>query len=158
MNMKDRLAEFLKQQGLTPGKLANLLEVQPSSISHLLSGRNKPGFEFIVKFLQCFPSVNPDWLLLGKGTIFRNADIRKSTPRTSEEKLSNKTELYTSSRPKDQTTTNHIEVETEHPTLPFPKTNSQKEIQFKLPEQKRVAEQIIICFDDHTFTIYNQRK
>lgn len=142
--MKDRLAEFLKQQGLTPGKLANLLEVQPSSISHLLSGRNKPGFEFIVKFLQCFPSVNPDWLLLGKGTIFRNADIRKSTPRTSEEKLSNKTELYTSSRPKDQTTTNHIEVETEHP--------------IKLPEQKRVAEQIIICFDDHTFTIYNQRK
>ena len=58
--MKDRLAEFLKQQGLTPGKLATLLEVQPSSISHLLSGRNKPGFEFIVKFLQCFPSVNPD--------------------------------------------------------------------------------------------------
>ena len=154
--MKDRLAEFLKQQGLTPGKLANLLEVQPSSISHLLSGRNKPGFEFIVKFLQCFPLVNPDWLLLGKGTIFRNADIRKSTSRTSEEELSNKKELYTSSIPKDQPTTNYIEVETEHPTLPFPKTNSQN--QFQLPEPQRVAEQIIICFDDHTFTIYNQRK
>ncbi len=70
--MKDRLEKFIKTEGLTPSRFAEIMGVQPSSISHILGGRNKPSFDFIEKMLQRFPKLNPDWLLLGKGTIYRS--------------------------------------------------------------------------------------
>lgn len=70
--MKDRLAQLLKKEGLTAVKFAEIMEVQPSSISHLLSGRNKPNFEFISRMLLRFPDLNPDWLINGKGDVYRS--------------------------------------------------------------------------------------
>lgn len=70
--MKDRLAQFLKKEGLTAVKFAEIMEVQPSSISHLLSGRNKPNFEFISRMLLRFPDLNPDWLINGKGDVYKS--------------------------------------------------------------------------------------
>lgn len=73
--MKDRLQKFMESERLTSSRLAEIMGVQPSNISHILGGRNKPSFEFIEKMLQRFPKINPDWLLLGKGPLYRT-DIR----------------------------------------------------------------------------------
>lgn len=73
--MKDRLQKFMESERLTSSRLAEIMGVQPSNISHILGGRNKPSFEFIEKMLQRFPKINPDWLLLGKGPVYRS-DIR----------------------------------------------------------------------------------
>jgi transcriptional regulator with XRE-family HTH domain len=62
--MKEKLEFLLKNKGLTATSLARLLEIQPSGLSHILSGRNKPSFDLVVKILRAFPDVNPDWLLL----------------------------------------------------------------------------------------------
>ncbi len=70
--MKDRLAEFLKAERLTAVKFAEIMEVQPSSISHLLSGRNKPNFEFISRILLRFPNLNPNWIINGQGEIYKS--------------------------------------------------------------------------------------
>lgn len=70
--MKDRLARFLKLEGLTAVKFAEIMEVQPSSISHLLSGRNKPNFEFISRMLLRFSNLNPDWMINGMGSVYRS--------------------------------------------------------------------------------------
>lgn len=78
--MKDRLAQFLKKEGLTAVKFAEIMEVQPSSISHLLAGRNKPNFDFISRMLLRFPDLNPDWLINGMGAIYKSKPI---TPETS---------------------------------------------------------------------------
>lgn len=72
--MKERLAQFLKSEGLTAVKFAEIMEVQPSSISHLLSGRNKPNFEFISRLLLRFPALNPDWIINGTGNIYKRKD------------------------------------------------------------------------------------
>ncbi len=61
----------MKNEGLAPARFADILGVPPSSISHLLAGRNKPSFDFLTKMLQRFPRLNPDWLLLGTGPIYR---------------------------------------------------------------------------------------
>lgn len=55
-------------------KFAEIMEVQPSSISHLLSGRNKPNFEFISRLLLRFPALNPDWIINGTGNIYKRKD------------------------------------------------------------------------------------
>jgi transcriptional regulator with XRE-family HTH domain len=70
--MKDRLLKFLNKEQLSSARFAEIINVQPSSISHILSGRNKPGFDFIQKILINFPSLNADWLIMGKGNMYRN--------------------------------------------------------------------------------------
>lgn len=70
--MKDRLTEFLRREGLTAVKFAEIMEVQPSSISHLLSGRNKPNFDFISRILLRFPRLNPDWFINGIGEVYKS--------------------------------------------------------------------------------------
>lgn len=59
-------------------QFADIMGIQRSSVSHILSGRNKPGFDFIQKFLTKFPSVNPDWLILGKGKPFREMNAQNT--------------------------------------------------------------------------------
>lgn len=73
--MKERLAQFLRSEGLTAVKFAEIMEVQPSSISHLLSGRNKPNFEFISRLLLRFPALNPDWIINGIGGTYKRKDL-----------------------------------------------------------------------------------
>ncbi len=72
--MKAKLEFLLKNKGLNATSLARLLEIQPSGLSHILSGRNKPSFDLVVKILKVFPELNPDWLLLDSEQIFR-ADV-----------------------------------------------------------------------------------
>lgn len=69
--MKEKIEFLLRNKGLTSTQLARLLEIQPSGISHILSGRNKPSFDLVVKILRAFPDINPDWLLLDEEQIFR---------------------------------------------------------------------------------------
>ncbi|MCD7962813.1 MAG: helix-turn-helix domain-containing protein [Rikenellaceae bacterium] len=69
--MNERLLEFLKVKNLTPSQFAEIMDIQPSSVSHITSGRNKPSFDFFAKLLEKFPDVNPDWLILGYGNIYR---------------------------------------------------------------------------------------
>lgn len=69
--MNDRLDKLLMAEQLTPAKFADIIGVQRSSISHVVSGRNKPSFDFIVKVLHRFPRVSPDWLIMGKGEMYK---------------------------------------------------------------------------------------
>ncbi len=64
----------MELEQLKPAQFADIMGIQRANVSHILSGRNKPSFEFIQKFLLKFPSVNPDWFLLGKGKPFREQD------------------------------------------------------------------------------------
>ena len=74
--MKDRLLKFLNSQQLSSARFAEIIGVQPSGISHILSGRNKPGFDFIQKILTSYPSLNAEWLIMGKGNMFKSDNIQ----------------------------------------------------------------------------------
>ncbi|MBG0781339.1 MAG: helix-turn-helix transcriptional regulator [Bacteroidales bacterium] len=67
--IKDRIAHIMRSKNLTAAQFADQLEVQRSGISHLLSGRNKPSMDFILKLKETFPEYNLDWIILGKGPI-----------------------------------------------------------------------------------------
>jgi transcriptional regulator with XRE-family HTH domain len=73
--MKDRLLKLIESEGLTPSKLADELGVQRSNISHILSDRNKPSYDFIVKILNRFTGINADWLITGKGSMIKGENI-----------------------------------------------------------------------------------
>lgn len=69
--MKDKLEILRAKMNLSASALAKMLGVEASAISHIKSGRNKPSYDFVVKILRAFPTVNPDWLLLDSPDIFR---------------------------------------------------------------------------------------
>jgi transcriptional regulator with XRE-family HTH domain len=69
--MEERLLKILKHYEHTPSSFADKLGVQRSSISHLLSGRNKPGFEFLSRLLAEFTDLNMEWFISGKGNMIK---------------------------------------------------------------------------------------
>ena len=77
--MKAKLEFILKNKGVNATTLARMLDIQPSGLSHILSGRNKPSFDLVVKILKVFPDLNPDWLLLDSEKIFRE-EVQSTTP------------------------------------------------------------------------------
>lgn len=67
--MIDRIRALIKLKNLNAAQFADAIGVQRSSISHVLSGRNKPSLEFVQKILKTFPDINSDWLLSGTGEL-----------------------------------------------------------------------------------------
>ncbi len=70
--MEDRLLKLLDTEQLSSSKFADVIGVQRSSVSHILSGRNKPSFDFMQKTLKAFPLLNADWLILGEGDMYED--------------------------------------------------------------------------------------
>ena len=77
-----RLEKIINYYGLSASSFSEKIGVQRSSISHILSGRNKPSLDFILKVLYSFPEINLYWLLNGKGNFLKEEnDIEnKSSP------------------------------------------------------------------------------
>ncbi len=73
-NISERIKMVLNYYGLNSGEFASKLNIQKSSVSHLLSGRNKPSFVFLSKFVQVFPEINIKWLLTGESNMLENSD------------------------------------------------------------------------------------
>ncbi len=71
--MINRISKIIKEKNLSSAKFADEIGVQRSSISHVLSGRNKPSLEFIQKILKTYPDIDINWLLTGKGNIFSSS-------------------------------------------------------------------------------------
>jgi transcriptional regulator with XRE-family HTH domain len=69
--MKDRILKFLTQESLSATQFADEIGVQRSSISHILSGRNNPSFEFIQKILTRYRNLNAEWLIIGSGPMYK---------------------------------------------------------------------------------------
>ena len=62
-----RLQKIMDFYGESASSFAEKIGVQRSSISHILSGRNKPSLDFILKILSAYPEVDLYWLFNGKG-------------------------------------------------------------------------------------------
>ncbi|GGA73497.1 transcriptional regulator [Flavobacterium palustre] len=70
-----RLEMILDYYGINASAFADKIGVQRSSLSHLLSGRNKPSLDFILKIMDVYPDVDLYWILNGKGTFPKNNAI-----------------------------------------------------------------------------------
>jgi transcriptional regulator with XRE-family HTH domain len=74
--MKERLLEFLRAENKSSAQLAEEIGVQPSGISHILSGRNNPSLDFIMKMLEKYQFISTDWLLFGKGSMYKDLKMQ----------------------------------------------------------------------------------
>ncbi len=139
--MNDRILQFLKEKNFSSTKLADLINVQRSSISHILSGRNKPSFDFIQKFLNKFPEIDAQWLITGKGTMFTNSSVTEQLSYPDK----NEHNLFTA-----------LESDIQKPIINTPeieKSQAQNITTPKIKELKNI-ERVMIFYTDGTFKDY----
>lgn len=74
--MKERLLEFLRNENKSSAQLAEEIGVQASGISHILSGRNNPSLDFVLKMLDKYRFLSTDWLLFGKGSMYKEPKMQ----------------------------------------------------------------------------------
>lgn len=77
-----RIQKIIEYHGETASSFAEKIGVQRSSISHVLSGRNKPSLEFVLKVVSSYPEVELYWLLNGKGKFpsEERVELKKENP------------------------------------------------------------------------------
>lgn len=71
--MNTRLQQFLSAENLSQSQLADMLGVARASVSHIIAGRNKPGYDFIESLVAHYPTLNIDWLITGRGRMYKNS-------------------------------------------------------------------------------------
>ena len=74
MNERERIELLMKCYDLTPSQFADKTGIQRASVSHIISGRNKPSLEVMLKIYDAFPEVDMKWLMMGVGEV----PVRKS--------------------------------------------------------------------------------
>ena len=67
MTERDRIELLMKSYNLAPSQFADRTGIQRASVSHILSGRNKPSLEVMLKIYESFPGLSMEWLMTGKG-------------------------------------------------------------------------------------------
>ncbi len=127
--MKDRIIKLITVEQLSYSKFADIIGVQRSSISHILSGRNKPSLDVIQKVLTKFSTLNSEWLLFGRGEMYKNKRSDLFTEKNTEEE-----KIETSKKTKTKET-----AISEFATLLLTKE----------------VERIVIFYKDKTFKLYN---
>ena len=77
--MNSRLKQFLAAENISQSQFADAIKVVRASVSHVLSGRNKPGYDFITAIMAAYPLLNIEWLMLGKGKMYKSTPEMKTS-------------------------------------------------------------------------------
>jgi transcriptional regulator with XRE-family HTH domain len=130
--IKDRILKLLTTENISSARFADLIGVQRSNISHILSGRNNPGLDFLQKVLARFPMLNSEWLIIGKGEMY---------------KQSGQTEIHFDTKG-ETNPFSHTVYKEAPPVLPQPPAIN--------PIQKpRSIKQVMVLYDDNSYEILN---
>ena len=129
--MQERFKQLLKEKNLTAARFAELIQVNASAMSHILNGRNKPGFDVLEKIVQAFPDVNLNWLISGQGNIYNS--VPQNTNLSEKDKQENMPSIPPSLQP----------LQGNNPSSVLSLENVPKKIK-----------RIILFFDNGTFEIY----
>lgn len=78
--MKQRLEQFLSAENISQTQFAESIGVARAAISHILSGRNLPSYDFILNTIKAFPSLNIEWLLTGEGKMYKGDGLASPPP------------------------------------------------------------------------------
>ena len=147
--MNTRLQQFIAAENISQAQLADTLQVARAGVSHILAGRNKPSYDFLTSLMQRFPQLNIEWLMFGKGKMYKTETTVQEKNETT--LLFNDYDLF------DEPASTASEADN---TLPEPQVEIKNQISneienlsntLQLSAKQRNVKKIIILFDDGTF-------
>lgn len=138
MEIKDRLLIIMDQFQLSASQFADNLEIQRSSISHLLSGRNKPSINILEKIISNFPTISIEWLITGIGNPLKNNEIKPNDSNSIQSVLPN--------LPFDNNDEPNETIDEKNKTID----------QTSYAKKDKKIQKIILIFDDNSFEVLHQ--
>ena len=151
--MREKLLKLMETEHLTASRLAELLGIRSSGISHILSERNKPSFDLLQKILKRFPNINPDWLLLDSDQMYRDQATAANVAEPEENlfTLDNGAQEYVA-------TPGATDNDNAPPSSsPIGVPQIANNIQQIARSSSRNVKRVIVLFDDHTFESYDMK-
>ncbi len=153
--MNKRVIEIIENKKLTPSRFADKIGVPRSTISHIISGRNKPSMELITKIADYYPDISLDWLIKGKGDM-----IETQTSLFDESFEQIKKPETTSSPAKTENAKTNLHLETE--LIDSAKSNKEQTSEKKHePESQDIkvsVSKIILVYNDDTFKVLKPQR
>ncbi len=142
--MNNRLQQFLGAENISQSQFAEELGVARASVSHILAGRNKPGYDFLTSLMARYPRLNMEWLLAGKGKMYKENSQTEERP---VQETTPAPDLFTSlpespiSMPEPVPEANP--ALTDAPTAPS--------VTSETTDNQKTITKIIVFYSDHTF-------
>ncbi|WP_372772324.1 helix-turn-helix domain-containing protein [Mangrovibacterium sp.] len=144
--MNSRIKHFMDYKGISSSELADTIGVQRSNVTHVLQGRNKPGFQFISKLLETYPDINAKWLITGDGEMLVGPPVKKPDLFDAVPKIdSAPTEIQQPQTPVEPQKTSEINTN----IVPEPKIDD-----LLVAPTDREIERIVVFYTDQTFKQY----
>ena len=144
--MNKRLQQFLAAENISQAQFADTIGVARASISHILAGRNKPGFDFIESTARHFPALNLEWLITGRGRMYNGTKTTTDTPESPISPLPSAT---------GNSLFEELENRTEKPLSPHaePKNTFRNYLDKTIQsiDNQRTITKVIIYYSDNTF-------
>ena len=141
--MHNRLKQFLAAENITQAQFADRIRIGKANVSHVLAGRNKPGYDFISAIMTGFPELNLNWLFFGTGKMYNNPSVSAA----SDEQLSPSHTAYEPDLFSANYNEEHEVPVNFEPTIEIDKSGNITQEAIK----QRVVSKIIILFDDGTY-------
>ena len=150
--MNTRLKQFLAAENISQSQFADTIKVVRASVSHVLSGRNKPGYDFITAIMSAYPHLNIEWLMIGKGKMYRSQNDPAETVPTQPHQQSEGDLPLLFNYPEDLPEADIPPVQV-HADANIPAMNSiaASVNMTQSAVKQRKATKIVIFFDDDTF-------
>jgi len=147
--MVDRIKKLMELKKMSPTQFADEIEVQRSSLSHVLSERNKPSLDFMLKIKNAFPDINLDWLLLDEGTIFIKKEEEKEMEQFSPEKQQQAELKFSADIDQEEKSGNEKET--------VAKSEKETHLTGKIQIDKQPV-RVIMFYSDNSFEIFEPRQ
>lgn len=142
--MNHRLQQFLSAENISQAQFADSIDVARASVSHVLAGRNKPGYDFIRSISEHYPTLNLEWLISGKGKMYKqDASAISKTPTPPASKPDFSGELFGPESIEDEAP---AVQEKSTPVPPAPAAPQPEPSPFR-----RSISRIVVFYDDNTY-------
>ena len=152
--MNTRLKQFLAAENISQAQFADTLNVVRASVSHILSGRNNPSFDFIKALMLHYPSLNVEWLMFGKGKMYKEAANTEQAPLAAEPPVSYPVQdlLFPETDDEPAPEAREIyEVPNQSPSVASSNEIKTSNTQIQTIINQRKVAKIIVLFDDGSY-------
>jgi len=144
--MLDRIKKIIEIKQINATQFADEIGVQRSALSHVLSGRNNPSLDFMLKIKSAYPEISLDWLLIGSGTMIENASAGKATSSKPDE-LAFELDFPTKSASEERQDTIQNKSNTKEKPVDLASSKTKD-------QSGKTVKQIVFLFDDNTFQVF----
>jgi len=142
VNMKDRIVKIMERERMGQAQFASAIGIQRAAMSHIISGRNNPSLDVMLKILHRYPQLNPDWLLFGKGEMLRSSD---SSVEQVEDQVKTPPQLHLMAD-------DHVEVS--QAALNTEREPLEKQMAISVEKTSKTVSRIMVFYSDNTYDTF----